>query len=714
MTRTRVAVLGGGVASLTTALELTATPELRDRYEVTIYQLGWRVGGKCATGRNRAMGDRIEEHGLHLWYGGYANAFDLLRRCYEELDRPESAPIRSLETAFAPMRYCVLYDHYDGEWCHSITDMPTNSDRPGDPVPIPSTLDLVEEGIDGIILAIESITTHGRPPAEPPWRYGKALPHWARHALDSIDEGLAWLGDEAESGLLHAARAWCHHHDRHDDHTTLIRMLDGFRQWFWEHRAAEHLDDTPTRHLFASIDFLTSVLVGLLDEDLLTRGFESVNDIDLRDWLVRHGAREVTLTGPVVRSLYAEAFSPNLGPTVLELDEGLPVRTSTEPGQLAAGAMLLIAIREFLCYRGTILWKPQAGFAEVAITPMYEVLRDRGVRFEFFHRVDALQLSADRHHVDGVAITLQARTVGGHPYQPLVTVKGVECWPNQPLWEQVDGGADLQAAGVDFEGGAVDDDRSTSRLLRRGEDFDLVVLGVSAAALPPLCRELLADEANPRFREMLAHTHTVMTQAFQVWSTRTTDELQWPYADVVASCFVEPLDTYCDMTSTLPRESWTDADGIHSVAYFCGMLEDVPDDSAEAADRRARHGARDYLGEHITVQWPGSRDGTTGTFDWDVLVDPEGRSGEGRLDAQLIRANHEPTERYVQTPPGTVKYRLAPDESGYENLILTGDWVRTGLDVGCVESAVMGGMFASRAISGCPEHMAREDHLWTE
>ena len=49
-----------------TAFELTATPELRARHSVTVYQLGWRLGGKGASGRNAGHGNRIEEHGLHV------------------------------------------------------------------------------------------------------------------------------------------------------------------------------------------------------------------------------------------------------------------------------------------------------------------------------------------------------------------------------------------------------------------------------------------------------------------------------------------------------------------------------------------------------------------------------------------------------------------------------------------------------------------------
>src|SRR3954463_6931087 len=58
MTSTRVAIIGGGCASLTTAFELTR-PELAGRYAVTVYQMGWRLGGKGASGRG--VHDRIEE-----------------------------------------------------------------------------------------------------------------------------------------------------------------------------------------------------------------------------------------------------------------------------------------------------------------------------------------------------------------------------------------------------------------------------------------------------------------------------------------------------------------------------------------------------------------------------------------------------------------------------------------------------------------------------
>ncbi|NJP08916.1 MAG: NAD(P)-binding protein [Leptolyngbyaceae cyanobacterium RU_5_1] len=53
--KTKIAVLGGGMGSLAAAFELSNTPELRSRYEITVYQLGWRLGGKGASGRGCAI-----------------------------------------------------------------------------------------------------------------------------------------------------------------------------------------------------------------------------------------------------------------------------------------------------------------------------------------------------------------------------------------------------------------------------------------------------------------------------------------------------------------------------------------------------------------------------------------------------------------------------------------------------------------------------------
>src|SRR5262245_42761826 len=122
---TRVGIVGGGCAALATALELTR-PEQEGRYEVTVYQLGWRLGGKGASGRG--VSGRIEEHGLHVWMGWYENAFRLLRECYDELGR-------DWRSAFEPASVIAITDRTsDGRWVPWSRLFPPTSGLPGDPL----------------------------------------------------------------------------------------------------------------------------------------------------------------------------------------------------------------------------------------------------------------------------------------------------------------------------------------------------------------------------------------------------------------------------------------------------------------------------------------------------------------------------------------------------------------------------------------------------
>ena len=69
-------------AAAVPASQPLSRPEHQGRYQITVYQLGWRLGGKGASGRGPSQ--RIEEHVLHLWMGFYENAFALMRACYAE------------------------------------------------------------------------------------------------------------------------------------------------------------------------------------------------------------------------------------------------------------------------------------------------------------------------------------------------------------------------------------------------------------------------------------------------------------------------------------------------------------------------------------------------------------------------------------------------------------------------------------------------------
>jgi predicted NAD/FAD-binding protein len=55
--RKKIAVLGGGMGALTTVYALTSQPNWEAQYEITVYQLGWRLGAK---GPVVAMSKRIQ------------------------------------------------------------------------------------------------------------------------------------------------------------------------------------------------------------------------------------------------------------------------------------------------------------------------------------------------------------------------------------------------------------------------------------------------------------------------------------------------------------------------------------------------------------------------------------------------------------------------------------------------------------------------------
>ena len=84
MSKTRVLVLGGGMGSLAALMEMTSEPNWRDRFDITVLQQGWRLGGKVPSSRDPAHRQRNEEHGLHVLGGFYHNTFKMLRSCYDD------------------------------------------------------------------------------------------------------------------------------------------------------------------------------------------------------------------------------------------------------------------------------------------------------------------------------------------------------------------------------------------------------------------------------------------------------------------------------------------------------------------------------------------------------------------------------------------------------------------------------------------------------
>jgi uncharacterized protein with NAD-binding domain and iron-sulfur cluster len=706
----KVAVLGGGVASIIAAFELTSSEELRARYEVTVYQLGWRLGGKCASGRNKRYGQRIEEHGLHVWFGFYDNAFRAMREAYAELPARPGAPLATWRDAFKPCDDIVLAEEHRGRWIPRPFKAPRNLLTPGDEAPLPHFWEVASETLEYLWRrwgALKATPSVGEALARGPARLPFGLDRLAEDALRALLRCSRLDVDTAIEDALRLVRRRCQAGisalEQEADQALLWRLLDTIKRWFWRELVKERVDDDELRFFFTMFDAGTTMLQGVIEDKLLERGFAVVNDEDLREWLGRHGAQAVTLEqGPFVRALYDMAFAY----------EGGDLRRP----RMAAGTALQDAMRMFFTYRGAFTWKMQSGMGDTVFFPFYEVLRERGVRFEFFHNVSRLKLSADGRFVDEIEVVPQV-SLKKREYEPLVGVEDPdrrECWPSEPLWDQIADGdvAKLKEKGSNLEWDANPLGREAIKLCRGAKDgFDHVILGIPVGALQPICQELIEDAANPRFRAMIEHSRTIMTQAFQLWLNRPLQRLGWPYVEnSIMTAFVEPMDTYANMTQLLPREAWPRELRVEDVAYFCGVLEDRDGDTQQSADARVREAAISYLRNDVRVIWPDSA--SREDFDWRLLVDQDRGSGDARFSGQFWRANFQSSERYVLTPPGSVAHRLRADQSGYENLFLAGDWTKTGLDGGCVEAAVMSGMQASRAICGVPSEIVGEDDTW--
>ena len=152
---------------------------------------------------------------------------------------------------------------------------------------------------------------------------------------------------------------------------------------------------------------------------------------------------------------------------------------------------------------GAFAWLFEAGTGETVIAPLYEVLKKRGVKFEFFHKVESLELSADKSAVGAINFGVQATLRdASQPYQPLIDVQGLPSWPGVPHYGQLVEGDALQAGSICLGSYWTPWQPVAQRQLQAGRDYDKIVFAISIGAVPYLCKDILAHR--PEWREMMA------------------------------------------------------------------------------------------------------------------------------------------------------------------------------------------------------------------
>ncbi|ADZ93371.1 NAD(P)-binding protein [Marinomonas mediterranea] len=703
----KIAILGGGVSAITAAFRLTREENWKEKYDITLYQLGWRIGGKGASGRNMAEHARIEEHGIHVWFGFYQQSIKFMRECYQELNR-QTGPMQTFNDAFVPHNSTAVAQYYQDEWIPWVFDLQSFFD--GD-----SKVDNDESFAIKIVQVIQRFfspfanelkTTLDKHPKfdsliEAIEKAEKQFKKIEDYVEEAIEDGLA----DILVGLRKVIAEIC------EKAEEFLPLLDNpllrftIKKLLGIDITKKDVDEAElcVTRLWLLADFGLTLAIGMLKDSGSHDHYDHLNDIEFSDWMKNHGASQETLDGPFMNTVYCGFFAYQNG--------------DMEKHNLETGTFLNAIIYGATHSNGTFVYRMHAGMGDVVFGPYYEVLNELGVKFKFFHNVQELVAGTDASGnpiVEKIKIAKQVPLKDeAKGYDPLVDVKGLPCWPSAPIYDQIedDIAEKLIANKIDLESLWTNwpeiYDQPQIELVA-GTDFDRVILGMSVASIPYVAPSLL--EKSPKMAKMTEKVETVCTQAFQLWFNKDVKELGWP-ADKVGELQPEWLgyatqqvDNWASVSYLTKVEDWPADATPKNISYFCGTF--TPTTPAPKAPNpqypMAQKASVEQLTKTMMTQkfhpFMNNANPETGVFEWDWLSDTSGSEGESRFQSQYWRSNIDPSERYVQAITGTAQYRLKTDESGFSNLLLTGDWIQNGFNMGCVESATLSGLQTAEAI----------------
>ncbi|GAB4517983.1 MAG: NAD(P)-binding protein [Anaerolineae bacterium] len=699
MAKQKIAILGGGVGAVAAAYWLTTKPNWQDEYEITLYQIGWRLGGKGASGRNPTMFNRIEEHGLHVWGGFYDNAFRTMQGCYERLNRDEKYSIRTWDQAFLGQSDFYLEEvTKNGDWVPWQFHIPVMPGHPGNPLD-PDQPAQPSGLIDYVAMIVEWIQQwaedHLKRPAGDPDKDALKHNHFPvdlHHLVDKFSDDLHTVVENEGARLIHLIQETIKKvsgigHDLLRDYAKFIgHALDGLRTFFHQLWKAEIDINTEIRHLWILIDYVATIFIGIIMDDLFLKPFDDANVERYDDWLIRHKVSEATLNSVLLHAMYDLVFAYPGGDITLK------------NRNVETGSMLRITLR-VMRYRGSIIYRMAAGMGDIVFAPFYELLKREGVNFRFFHKVTHLGLSEDKKSIATIEINQQANITNPDGYDPFVWVNGIPCWPSEPRFEQIENGELLRAQQIDFESPSSPYPGVGNITLKAGEDFDTVILGISIGSFKDICGELYTQ--SPRWQALMDGLPVIRTQSFQLWLHPDLKKLGWTLPNPMTGTVPNTkLNTWVAMEQLLDKESWP-AGEIGDVSYFTGVLGD-DEGTIETALEVVKQNTLAVLND-IGKLWPEATQPGSEQLNWDLLAASAGVYGMERFYQQYFRANVEGSELYVLSPTNTTRIRLKADDADFSNLVVAGDWTDNRCNLGMVEAAAMSGMWAARAICGLPE-----------
>lgn len=748
----KVAILGGGPGSLSVAWQLSSIPNWQDYYEITVYQKGWRLGGKCASGVTETHNLSLE-HGIHVFLGWYNNSFSMVKGAYDEVAKHQLAPkspFKRWEDAFSPgSRFLIPeYSPQKGKWVHWALSFPNNDLVPGDG-PGPS---LTQNFFSFLTMGLELLLQPVDFPAPGyykirDWIIEKLCPqeaqsirnHLQNAAPSQFIEGLlrqsfSFLKSVFPSNAGTMAMNLMSSMDRlrnsseGDAASTIqqiIRLLLDFLEKIANSVGNLTFIDEKLRRIMIMWQLGIVIVKGILEDtyDPTTGEIDvnKINNLDFRAWLKKHGAGQMVLYSGFLRLFYEATFSFHDG-------------YSNEPGKMAAGTALGGFLVSTFSYKGAYYYGMKPGTGPALISPIYLALKQRGVQFHFFNDIQQIHYHAGEE-IEKITVGIQATMKGSDSsegYDPIKWVNGVPCWPTQPLFSQLEQENALRQGikdGKNYDLESPWNEWGTVETieLKKGKDFDLIALGIPIGVIKTICSEII-EEKEPRSKawaDMVAGIGTVQTQSVQLWLKPGMKELGldkkaygFPDSEYVnAETYANPLSSFMDSSPCLPFETWQDASERPATSILInGPMQDaaiIPPfdqhDFPQTQRQRVEATAQQWLTDYWAFYWPKSTsvEDPTG-LDFNLLVDTgtdirqepvEGEpEGLRKFRTQYFRANVSPSERFTLALPYDRQVRLKTDDSGWKNLFLAGDWIDNGVYYGNIESTVVSGGMCAQAI----------------
>jgi len=717
----KVVILGGGPSALAAAYYLARQV---DRYEVEVYSLGWRLGGKCAAGRNGTRDDRIEEHGLHAFVGFYENGIRTMREAWDDAGL-------QIEVGHSPYNYADgegpvagaligcedvgVFQKWKGDWRYFATPQTFNGKIPGEVPeggedPEPNLGNFMSSALRRVVQDTEVLLRHGRT-EETRFEAEKEPTLWQsivadvkefvdletkelRHGLDALVSYVEQLAVDAIADQIERGTVLF---------SIIAKVLEMVRSAL-KTVLEDFMDDEPEVYfVWQGLDILLTALVGLIRAK--TVHFDALDGHDFRQWLLDNGLDERNRDAAAITQVYETLFAHGETPT---------------PDQLAAGVGLRWFVLVSFLYKGYPAYFFKYSCPQTMVTPYYLALQRFGAKVHFFHQVTDLVIegSGDDRRLAGVKMQVQATTKDGTPYDPFVRVQGnppsLPAWPTEPLYDKLNEGQTLKDRDINLESPWSGWEGAGETILELGRDFDHCILGIPVSVFPAIAKQLTETSSPshaPQWRSMVEGMKVIQTISAQLWFQQPMNELTTnPYGMLTSYALPEPsLGDFSHLLQWEPRGN-TD-DGPHCLSYHTGSLTAIT--TAEGypsanPDYPAQELAqwRNTFAQWLSENYQGIFERIPSYEDMlSKLSAPDGSQGEARLDAQYFNISVHPSDHYVLSQPNAIALRLGQTESWVQGLVLCGDWTRTDLNCGCVEASTQSGMLASRALSNEPRYI---------